>query len=402
MKKTIISFLFIFIILIIPEQILAAEDSFNDKSQQHLEEQSSNIMDESDAYQEEYIEYPTEFYQAKVLEVIEKPLEDTSLLEQGFPEVYQVVKLKILDGKFQGQDHTIDHINMGNAAYDIWVDQGDKVMLFAELTEDSTDIMNLYISDFVRWPYLRNLTILFIVLLIMIGKWQGFKSLIGLGVTALAVIGFLLPMMLKGYSPIILAILVCIFSSIVTIIIVGGFSIKSLTAILGTLSGVLIAGILSFIFGNTVKLTGLSAQEAQMLMYIPQGIIFDFRGLLFAGIIIGALGAVMDVSMSISSAMDEIRSNNTSIHTKDLVKSGLVVGRDIMGTMSNTLILAYTGSAIPLLLLFMAYETSIISVINMDLIATEIVRALTGSIGLLTSIPITAIMYGLLRKREEG
>lgn len=402
MKKTIISFLFIFIIMIIPVQIFAGEESDSDESQKHLTGETSTIMDESDAYQEEYIEYPTEFYQAKVVEVKEEPLEDASLLEQGFPEVFQVVKLKILDGKFKGQDYTIDHINMGNAAFDIWVEQGDKVMLFAELTEDSTDIVNLYISDFVRWPYLRNLTILFIVLLIIIGKLQGLKSLIGLGVTALSVVYFLLPMMLKGYSPIILAILVCIFSSIVTIIIVGGFSIKSLTAILGTLSGVLIAGVLSFIFGNTVKLTGLSAQDAQMLMYIPQGIEFDFRGLLFAGIIIGALGAVMDVSMSISSAMDEIRSNNTSINTKDLVKSGFVVGRDIMGTMSNTLILAYTGSAIPLLLLFMAYETSIISVINMDLIATEIVRALTGSIGLLASIPITAIMYGLLRKREEG
>ena len=138
----------------------------------------------------------------------------------------------------------------------------------------------------------------------------------------------------------------------------------------------IIAGIISYGFGNIAKLTGLSAQEAQMLMFIPQGIEFDFKGLLFAGIIIGALGAVMDVAMSISSAMDEIRSNNTSIATKDLVRSGLVVGRDIMGTMSNTLILAYTGSAIPLLLLFIAYETSIVNVLNLDLIATEVVRPL--------------------------
>lgn len=399
MKKTIISFLFI-VIIIMPIQVFAGPIS--EETQQTLEGQSSTIVDDSEVYQEEYINYPTEFYQAKVVEVKEEPIVDTNLLNQGFPEVFQVVRLKILDGKFQGQYFTIDHINMGNEAYDIWVEQGDKVILFAELTEDSTDIVNIYISDFVRWPFLRNLTILFIFLLIIIGKWQGVKSLIGLGVTALSVVYFLLPMMLKGYSPIILAILVCVFSSIVTIIIVAGFSLKSLTAILGTLSGVLIAGILSFMIGNIVKLTGLSAQEAQMLIYIPQGVEFDFRGLLFAGIIIGALGAVMDVSMSISSAMDEIRNHNTSIHTKDLVKSGLVVGRDIMGTMSNTLILAYTGSAIPLLLLFMAYETSMISVINMDLIATEIIRALTGSIGLITSIPITAIIYGLLRKREEG
>src|SRR5690606_9181679 len=112
------------------------------------------------------------------------------------------------------------------------------------------------------------------------------------------------------------------------------------------------------IVGNAIHLTGLSAQESQMLMYIPQSIEFDFRGLLFAGIIIGALGAVMDVAMSISSAMEEIKGKNPNLDSKELVKSGLAVGKDVMGTMSNTLILAYTGSAVPLLLLFMAYESS--------------------------------------------
>ncbi len=390
MNKIIISFFIVAILILLPIKVLATEESFDE---------DIKLLD--DAYGEE-IEYPTEFYRAKILNVREEPLLDEDLVDQGFPDTYQVVDLEILEGKFKGEGFTIDHINMGNAAYDIWVKEGDKVMLFAELTEEEDDIVNVYISDFVRWPYLRNLTILFIVLLIIIGKWQGVKSLIGLGVTALSVVYFLLPMMLKGYSPIILAIIVCVFSTLITMFIVAGFTLKSTTAIIGTLCGVLIAGVISYAFSNIVKLTGLSAQEAQMLIFIPQGIEFDFRGLLFAGIIIGALGAVMDVAMSISSAMDEIRSNNTSITTRDLVKSGLVVGRDIMGTMSNTLILAYTGSAIPLLLLFMAYETSIVNVLNLDLIATEIVRALTGSIGLLASIPITALVYGLLRKREEG
>jgi len=392
LKKIIISF-FIIALLLLPIQVLAIEDN--------TVEEIQSLDDNFDGYGEE-IEYPTEFYRAQIIKVREEPLLDEDLAGQGFPDIYQVVELEILDGKFKGEKYTIDHINMGSAAYDIWVKEGDKVMIFAELTEGKDSIVNVYISDFVRWPHLRNLTILFIILLIIIGKWQGVKSLIGLGVTALSIVYFLLPLMLKGYSPIILAIIVCIFSTIVTIFIVSGFTLKSISAIIGTLCGVLIAGIISYGFGNIAKLTGLSAQEAQMLMFIPQGIEFDFKGLLFAGIIIGALGAVMDVAMSISSAMDEIRSNNTSIATKDLVRSGLVVGRDIMGTMSNTLILAYTGSAIPLLLLFIAYETSIVNVLNLDLIATEVVRALTGSIGLLASIPITALMYGLLRKREEG
>ena len=110
----------------------------------------------------------------------------------------------------------------------------------------------------------------------------------------------------------------------------------------------------------------------------------------------------MDVSMSISSAMDEIRLKTPGLPIKELVKSGITVGRDVMGTMSNTLILAYTGSAIPLLLLFMAYDSSLVNIFNMDLIATEVVRALTGSIGLLSSIPITAFSYGLLYRRRHS
>ncbi len=154
--------------------------------------------------------------------------------------------------------------------------------------------------------------------------------------------------------------LISIAITIVTIFVIGGINSKSIAAIIGTSSGVLIAGIIAYIVGSQVRLTGLSAEEATMLMYIPQGIDFDFRSLLFSGIILGALGAIMDVGMSISSSIEEIHNANQSLTTKELFNAGMNVGKDIMGTMTNTLILAYTGSSIPLLLLFMAYETSMI------------------------------------------
>ncbi len=398
MKKISIILLFsFFMVFIAPYHGEIAADLDNERQDTDI----NTIMDE-DPYEDGLLDYPTAYYEGKILDVQEKTIEDPERINQGFSDTMQVVTLKILNGPFKGQGHTIEHFNLGNAAYDIWVSRGDHVQLFAELTQDKSDIVNIYISDFVRWPQLRNLALIFILLILVIGKWQGLKALIALGATALAVVSFMLPLMLKGSSPILLAIGVCFFSTIITILLVAGFSIKSLTTILGTLSGVLIAGFLSFIVGNAVKLTGLSAQEAQMLMFIPQAVQFDFRGLLFAGIIIGALGAVMDVSMSISSAMDEIRLKTPGLPIKELVKSGITVGRDVMGTMSNTLILAYTGSAIPLLLLFMAYDSSLVNIFNMDLIATEVVRALTGSIGLLSSIPITAFSYGLLYRRRHS
>ncbi len=138
-----------------------------------------------------------------------------------------------------------------------------------------------------------------------------------------------------------------------------------------------------------------------MLMFIPQEINFDFRGLLFSGIILASLGAVMDVSMSISSSMFEIIKIDPTIKKSDLISAGMNVGRDIIGTMSNTLILVYVGCSLPLMLLFMAYDISFIEIINKDMIASEIVRALAGSIGLTLAIPITVfISAGLLNRKS--
>jgi len=149
-------------------------------------------------------------------------------------------------------------------------------------------------------------------------------------------------------------------------------------------------------------LSGLSHEETQLLLYIPQGIEFNFKGLLFAGIVIGALGAVMDVGMSVASSMFEIKAVSPQISRGDLFRSGMNVGRDIMGTMTNTLILAYLGSSTPLLLLFYAYQISPERILNLDTIVTELVRAFSGSIGLISAIPLTALIATFLVGREEG
>jgi uncharacterized membrane protein len=178
--------------------------------------------------------------------------------------------------------------------------------------------------------------------------------------------------------------------TVLTLTIVSGFNRKSLSAILGTLSGVFIAGGIAYIIGTLSKLTGLNSEEAVMLIYIPGDIDLNLKGILFAGILIGTLGAVMDVSMSIASSMHEIKTIKSDISRKDLFKSGMNVGRDIMGTMSNTLILAYTGASIPILIIFTAYNISFVEIINLDIMATEIIRAVAGSIGIVLSIPLTA------------
>jgi len=311
----------------------------------------------------------------------------------------QVVKVKVLTGKYKGEKFIIDNGLSGNMFYDIKVKKGDKVIL--GINEFKGHAPEVVITDFTRDTYIMYILIAFILLLLIVGRLKGIKSLITLLVTGAAIFKVLLPLILRGYSPIWVTVLTTTIVTIITFLIIGGFNIKSASAIIGTVSGVVIAGALAYIVGNAAKLTGLNSEEGMMLMHIPQKINFDFQGLLFAGIIIGTLGAVMDVSMSISSSMYEMRTLHPEVSPKELMKSGLNVGKDVMGTMSNTLILAYTGSSLPLLLLFMAYETSLVKVLNMNLIATEIVRAFVGSIGLIIAIPITTLATGLILKLSK-
>ncbi|MFA6808992.1 MAG: YibE/F family protein, partial [Eubacteriales bacterium] len=197
------------------------------------------------------------------------------------------------------------------------------------------------------------------------------------------------------------SIITAIFATVLTLILVSGLNKKTITSIVGTIGGVVFAGIIAILFSKVAKLTGLSSEEAQMLMFAPLKVEFNFQGLLFAGIILGALGAVMDVSMSIASSINELRTVNPGLKAKELFSGGMNVGKDIMGTMTNTLILAYAGASIQLMLLFMAYNVPIDKIINSDMIATEVVRALTGTLGLLVAIPLTAFIGSILMEKKS-
>lgn len=331
---------------------------------------------------------------AKVLEV--EITDNLGMDAEFFLEKF-FVKLEILSGEHKGLQIETIHGITGSIGYDIIVEPGDKVLVTIE--SDNGDI-EVFISEHVREDYIKIVMGLFVILLIIVGGLKGLKTILTLILTLGLILKVLLPGLLAGYSPILLTILVSIIITVVTILVVGGVNKKSYSAIVGVLGSVLIAGLIAYVVGTKSKLTGLSSQEAMMLMYIPQGIQFNFSGLLFAGIIMGALGAVMDVGMSIASAIEEVSKANPLLTTKELIKSGMNVGRDIMGTMANTLILAYMGSAIPLLLLFTAYKEPYMRVINLDIISTEIIRAFAGSIGLVLCVPLTAVIAGVLIKNN--
>ena len=335
-------------------------------------------------------------YRGKVLKLIS---EEKQEIEGGPISTLQIFEVNITNGPFKGETIEVSNLLEEDSVYNIEVNEGDRIFVILEVDQEA-NIVNAYATGTIKDNYLVIITVLFTVLLIIIGKFKGLRAFIALAITAVAVVKILLPLILKGYNPIVISVMIGLGVTIVTLLIISGINRKSLSTIIGTSSGILIGGTLALIFGNLSNLTGLSSEEARMLAYIPQDIDFDYRGILFSGIILASLGAVMDVSMSISSSMFEIAKADPTIRKNGLISAGMNVGRDIIGTMSNTLILVYIGSSVPLMLLLLAYEIPFIEIINKDLIASEIIRALSGSMGLILAIPITVFVSAGMFNRK--
>jgi len=339
-----------------------------------------------------------EFARGRVLALVELPAEE-GRGETGFELREFDLRVEILSGSLRGQTVDIRHVLTGTPAFDIVVAPGQRVLIAVEKLEG--EVVGLAIADHERDRYLLALAIVLGILLIGLGGKKGLFSLLSLGLVGVLIIFVLIPLLLRGYNPITLAVVVAAAATTFTTTLVGGANRKAAAAIVGTVGGLGVAGVLAIVVGGAIHTTGLAGEEAQMLAFIPQGVAFDFRGLLMAGIIIGALGAIMDTGMSISSAVAEVRRASPGLRKKELFWVGMNVGRDVMGTMVNTLILAYTGGSLALLLLVQAYEIEFIRLINMDSIASEVLRSLAGSIGLVSAIPLTALAAAFLAKTTK-
>lgn len=336
--------------------------------------------------------YETKFYKGEVIEIIK---EDIKKLEETMPSGIQTLRIKLFSGPLKGKTFTMENITSGNPSYDCWFHKGDRLVL--NFQESGDKIVGIDIEGYVRDNYIVYICTLFVFLLVAIGRKSGLKSVLTLGITVLMIAKVMLPLIFQGKDPVNVALITGFIITFITLLFIGGLSKKTVAAFLGTSLGLVVSAKIAILFGNLANLRGISEEEAQILMSVP-GVQYNFQGLLFASIIIGALGAVMDVSMSIASSMEEISSVGGNLSVRNLIRSGMNVGRDIMGTMSNTLILAYAGASMNLLLVFMAYEPPFVKLSNMDFIATEFIRSLSGSIGLILTIPITAIIAGIILK----
>ena len=324
--------------------------------------------------------------------------EDAEELNQDTTK--QLVTIKVLTGDFKGTERIVENMLTGNPAYDINLNKGDKVVLHVEPVSDTVstpDDVDFFIADVKRDKQILIFGSIFFVMLLLIGHKKGLTSIISIVSTVALIFFMLMPMILSGFCPIASSVLVGILSTVITIYLVGGFNSKSSSAIIGTATSLIFAGGLSMIAIYFAHLTGFAGEEP-MFLYTARPDL-SFTGILSASMVIAALGALMDTAVSIASTINEIYETDKTLSIKQLFKSGMNVGRDIIGTMSNTLILVYLGSALPLVLLSSNIDMN--KFFNLNQVATEILSALTGSIAILVCVPITAIVAAYLIKRNK-
>jgi uncharacterized membrane protein len=268
----------------------------------------------------------------------------------------------------------------------------DQVVVTTAL--DSTGHPYYTITDFVRRSSLLTLLVIFVVLTVVIGKWRGFTSLLGLAVSFGVIFFYLLPQLYAGADPVATALTSSLFIIPATFYLSHGVNKKTTSAIIGTLISLIITGALANYFVDAAHLTGFASEEASFLQ-VARGEEINIKGLLLAGIIIGVLGVLDDITVSQSSVVFELKNSSPRLMSKTLYQRAMNVGQDHISSMVNTLVLVYTGAALPLLLLFVDSALPFSHLVNYEIIADEIVRTLVGSIGLICAVPITTLIAAI-------
>ena len=331
------------------------------------------------------------FEKGKVTEILQDNLDSN-----GTRVGEQKVRVKMLTGVRKGEE--LDVTSSSGYLFGAACTVGMKVIVMQSVAGETT-IASVYSQD--REWVIYIFALLYLLALCIIGGKQGIKGCLGLIFTFFCVIFVYLPLVYLGYSPFWSAVFICFLTTLVTMYLIGGPTKKTCAATLGTLAGVVLAGISAWCFSKASGISGYNVSDIETLMTLWNTNRIQVGGLLFSGLLISCLGAVMDVAMSISSAIDEIYKQNSSLTRKELFKAGMRGGRDMMGTDSNTLILAFAGSSVSTLLLDYAYDLPYQQIINSNNIGIAIMQGLAGSFGIVLSVPLTVLICTILFHRKE-
>jgi len=336
------------------------------------------------------------YFPGRITGIVTTPEEEYTIRDPQFTDTFEYFYVRVLWGPFRRQTVEVSlswSWESFRVLNEIEPQVGDWIVLLS--LEDGP---NIYFVEYVRINYLIILGAIFFALVIWFGRKKGFNALIALCFTCMAVFLVLIPAILSGRNIYVATVIVCVYAVFATLLIVIGFNRKALASIVGCLGGVMLAGVLMLSMDIFLRFTMFIDRDTEMLVWLTQAPI-EARALVFAGVTIGALGAIMDIAMSISSSLWELKETGGVSDFAAMFKSGVSIGKDILGTMLNTLILAYIGSSLSLVLVAAIWTPSAFQILNTELIALEVLRALVGSFGMLLAVPLTAGVCGWLYGR---
>ncbi|MFA8450425.1 MAG: YibE/F family protein [Bacteroidales bacterium] len=328
---------------------------------------------------------------SEILEVNNKNLEKIGPVTVGS----QILEMKILSGAFIGDTVTAKNTLLGQMRLDKIFRKGDVVLSVVRLSKDGLKVEEARAQDIYRIPTMLILFLLFALFLVGFARLIGLKALISFLFTGITIWKVLIPLLLKGYSPILVSLIVVFSITSVIILLVAGFSRKGLVALLGAQFGIFITFALAFLFGYLFRIPGSVVDFSEAIVYAGFGHL-NLSDIFLSCIFISASGAVMDVAMDIAASQNEISRQCLIISVRDMINSGFRVAYPVIGTMTTTLLFAYSGSFMFMFMLFMAKGIPAMSILNINYVAAEVMYTLVGSFGLVLVAPITAIIGGIV------
>ncbi|MEG0296464.1 MAG: YibE/F family protein [Clostridium sp.] len=308
----------------------------------------------------------------------------------------QRVKGKIKEGELEGQTVEID--NYLTSSSNTYVSKGTNIVISVDNPEGADPYCLVYNYD--RSLGIYGIILCFFLIMFSIGGKKGLRACVGLVFTLFTIVYFMLPQIYLGHSPIIASIITVVITAAVSLVLLNGLSEKTLAAIISTALGVILVGIIFTIISFILNISGYNTDEADFMVLIAKTTNLKISEVLFAGVLISSLGAVMDVGMSIASAIFELKTANVKLSVKELFVSGLNIGKDMIGTMSNTLILAFAGSGLTTLLVLVSYGIKFNQFISSDYLAIEVARGLSSSMAIVLTVPLTSIISSIIYKRH--
>ena len=339
--------------------------------------------------------FGTETVRARVTEIIEEG--EITLGE--VVQRYQIARVDLLDGEYQGIVMEMDYGKRQVLPSAVYLQPGDTVLVTVGSRPDG--VLTVYFVDFVRANSLLWLTGIFVVTILVISRWKGLRSLLSMAFSLMVIISFIIPHILAGEDPLRVSITGSIILLGVTLYLTYGWNLKTHAAVVSMIFVLLITGMLAGLFVIVARLTGTGDENALFLLQMLNAQI-NLRGLLLGGMIIGALGVLDDLVTTQASAVFELHHANDSLGFRALFRSAMRIGQDHVAATVNTLVLAYAGASLPMLLMFSLGRGDYGYLVNFEFVAEEIVRTLVGSLGLITAVPLTTAIAILFALRADS